>query len=257
VLTSFNHIVDNLTGWDCVEGVDGDPAAAWLCAPHRGETSWSRLRQRYARSSCRAFQVESLLNISRARCLARYLSHEAAYETVHALRAPHAAQEGVILRGQHVTRDEWQASASDQRLFRFDTLIVPGEYSEGAAMFVDFALFLRSAQFRALLSQATGEPLGEIHVEAHRMQAGDFVGLHSDARARRRLAMVLYLSEGWDRADGGLFLMTENNGQTRVFTPSFNSLLVFSPSGHLGHCVSPVTSRQPRLSINAWCLDPA
>ena len=89
-------------------------------------------------------------------------------------------------------------------------------------------------------------------------------GIHAhDDRAERHIcgavftrsvAVVLHLSQGWSREDGGLFVDLQRESEEHV--PEFNTLVAFKVPRM--HAVTPVaeSASQPRLSLFGWFLEP-
>jgi SM-20-related protein len=91
--------------------------------------------------------------------------------------------------------------------------------------------------------------------QATRYLAGDFLTAHNDAvdGKNRLFAYVLNFTRGWRPDWGGLLLFHDADGHVAEgYTPTFNSLNIFSVPQ--AHAVSQVASfvTAPRLSITGW-----
>ena len=93
-------------------------------------------------------------------------------------------------------------------------------------------------------------------------EPGHGIAAHDDRADRqicgavytRSVAVVLHLSQGWSRQDGGLFVDLQREGEAHV--PEFNTLVAFKVPRM--HAVTPVAegASQPRLSLFGWFLEP-
>ncbi|KAF8067273.1 Telo2 [Scenedesmus sp. PABB004] len=73
-------------------------------------------------------------------------------------------------------------------------------------------------------------------------------------RCSRSVAVIYYLTLGWAPELGGALVDLEAPGGRRVYTPEFNSAIVFEiPRWHE---VTPVTADRPRYSLFGWFLEP-
>lgn len=228
----------------------------WIEPSHLTESSLTTYRSRFLNDPFRLVLIRNFLTEERAQQLLHFLAEEASYEKVHTLKKEHNT-DGIPTKGIHVTKDEWEAAASEKCLFRLEIVTqVSSSITTAAGAFMDFIEVVQKGTFNSFFTRITDEPIGLIGLEAHRMQAGDFVGLHSDDRASRRLGFVVYLSPSWSDADGGELVFETKSGGRQSIRPEFNCLLLFDVACHTGHRVEPVVGNQPRLSLQGWCLKP-
>ena len=59
------------------------------------------------------------------------------------------------------------------------------------------------------------------------MIQGDFLRPHSDDNRNRHLALVIYLSPGWEADFGGELHMVDQEGHDTALPPVYNSLVAF------------------------------
>jgi 2OG-Fe(II) oxygenase superfamily len=227
----------------------------WIEPAHLTESSLHAHCSGFRNDPYRLLVIKNFLQQERARQLLHYLAEEASYEPFHALKKEHNCA-GTPTRGAHVTADQWWSAAPEQRLFRLELARFPAATTAAAKAFLDCIEVVEGSSFGWFLARVVGEALGPIGFEAHRMQAGDFVGLHTDDRAARRLGFIIYLSQSWDELEGGMLVFEGHEGSRRTFLPEFNCFIVFDVAGHVGHRVEPVVGGQPRLSLHGWCLSP-
>jgi Rps23 Pro-64 3,4-dihydroxylase Tpa1-like proline 4-hydroxylase len=87
------------------------------------------------------------------------------------------------------------------------------------------------------------------------MIRGDFLRPHSDDNLDRRLAIVIYLSQHWERRFGGVLRVVHNDGSFTEVEPEYNSMIAFDVLTAPAHLVLPIddsADEQARLSIGGW-----
>lgn len=233
----------------------GQVLSYWIEPAHLTQSSLDAYRSSFRKDPFRLLIIKNLLLQERAEQLLHFLAEEASYEPFHALKKERNSA-GTPTRGVHVSADEWRSAAADQRLFRVELAQFPSATTPARRAYLDWIEFVEGGAFGSFLTRVTGEALGPVGFEAHRMRTGDFVGLHSDNRAARRLGFIIYLSQAWREAEGGTLVFEGENGARRMFVAEFNSFVLFDVAGHAGHRVEPVVGSRPRLSLHGWCLQP-
>jgi hypothetical protein len=229
--------------------------SSWIDPIHLDEASLGAYHTLFRDDPFRLIVIKNLLRPNRAKCLLDYLAKEASYQTIYVLKADQNAA-GTPTRGKHVDEAQWTSAPAEGRLFRLDLARSPTKPTVAGITFLECVGLIEEGPFRHFLTRLVGEELGAIGFEAHRMQAGDFIALHSDDRARRRLGFIIYLSQPQSDDGGGELVFKGVDGTERAFVPEFNSLLLFDVAGHVGHRVEMVTDSAPRLSLHGWCLMP-
>jgi hypothetical protein len=180
-----------------------------------------------------------------AQTLAQTLA-ASAWETVHALKGDH---HDPPREGLSVDSEAWRQAPVSGRLFRFWRPTI-GSLSRAESLPLLAVLkTLQGDAARRFFNDLCGIALGVASVEAHRMARGDFIGWHSDNRAERQLAFVIYLSR--DEVSGGMLEFEPFSGPPVVIAPSFNTLVAFTVTGHRAHRVTPIT-RGVRVSLNGF-----
>lgn len=144
--------------------------------------------------------------------------------------------------------------------FRYQTIRLP-EYGSGTAqepppLLRQFIDFLCSPEMIAFMRTVTGaEDIAFADGHASRYEPGHFLTAHDDTNVDmgRRAAYVLGLTPQWQPDWGGLLLFYDERGNVvRGFTPSFNSLNLFSvPQPHSVSWVTPLAGA-PRFAVTGW-----
>jgi hypothetical protein len=57
--------------------------------------------------------------------------------------------------------------------------------------YIEFIGTLAESAFRDYVSAITATRLGPVTIEPHQMTAGEFIRFHSDARANRRIGLIM------------------------------------------------------------------
>jgi Rps23 Pro-64 3,4-dihydroxylase Tpa1-like proline 4-hydroxylase len=87
------------------------------------------------------------------------------------------------------------------------------------------------------------------------MGRGDFLLPHDDNSRGRKLAVVIYLTPGWDpKFGGGLRVVDENRVATSI-DATFNSIVIFDVAARTTHAVEPIADlagEGRRLTIGGW-----
>ena len=184
--------------------------------------------------------------------LYRFLSSEVEYETCYGLYS----KEDV---NHHATESEWNAAGDDDRFYRYGRMArcQPAyRLSPNLMTFVQFRSAWSDVPFNRFFQRATGVPLAASPLESvNAFNEGDFLRVHADALEDRQLAVVLYLSHGWQGEYGGALELTDRHGEVTTVVPAFNSLLLFDVRAESTHRVLPVQSAaggRARLSMGGW-----
>jgi hypothetical protein len=226
--------------------------ARWIAPHHLNPATIAGYWRTFTTHPARLLLLEEFLRPEWAATLATFLHRGTTYETRFALTPEQGIQP--FARGVHVTSDEWQRADSARRFFVFDAATGFDVIDPVLPQYLDFLAAIAGGAFRELASSMTGVPVGAAGVEPHRMTAGQFIGLHTDARANRRLGVIIYLSPSWDERFGGVYRIRAHDGTDIRIVPQFNSMLLFDVAGHRDHEVTTVVADVERLSFNAWLL---
>lgn len=115
-----------------------------------------------------------------------------------------------------------------------------------------------SSEVRSRIAQEVGTFFGtmldtDFDVAAHKMIAGDFIGVHTDANdfgETHRLTVTM--NESWSMNDGGVLLSLNGSSIKDVrdaWLPTANNGFLFEISNTSFHAVSPIVGDRPRYSL--------
>lgn len=229
--------------------MDAAALAGTVAARHLEPEAVAALRTRFGQRAARYVHIEGFLRPEVADQLSRFLLEHAHFYTEFGL----ADVEGPV------TEEAWTAAAPGERFFRMGKLLRTREGSElspEALRYLRFRRELQGPAMRAYFEAVTGLPLQETDdFGVHAMGDGDFLEAHSDAKGDRQLALVLYLTPGWDERDGGVLQIVDSAGDVSAVLPTFNSLVAFDVRAGTRHLVTPVVApgdHPPRVTIGGW-----
>lgn len=115
-------------------------------------------------------------------------------------------------------------------------------------------VFLQNQVFLSILKQDLmrifGRPLsGDIRVDAHRLNSGLKIGIHTDyGEQKQSIRLLIQLNRGWNPSNGGLLmLLPERNpvdiaDNQALYLPHHRSAVGFAISPRSFHAVTPVVS---------------
>ena len=222
---------------------------SWIQPQHLDAAALARYRDQFASHPARLVVIADILAETVATRLSRFLDAEAEFQPEY----------GCYSREDGVTEAEWQAAEDTDRFFRFRKLVAaPQQFrmSPAALTYLQFRRAFQSTEMRAFFEAISGLSLGwSDDFGAHLMIDGDFLRPHSDDNRNRRLALVLYLSKGWQREHGGLLRLAHPDGSVTEVEPRFNTMIAFDVLASPAHLVMPVTAAPEiwrRLTIGGW-----
>lgn len=117
---------------------------------------------------------------------------------------------------------------------------------------------LFNTQVREGIAHKVGQFFGvkldrNFDVAAHKMIAGDFIGVHTDAnRFGETHRLTVTMNDGWSIADGGVLLSLNGPSLKNVrdaWLPTANNGFLFEISERSFHAVSPIIGVRPRYSL--------
>lgn len=118
---------------------------------------------------------------------------------------------------------------------------------------------LSSAEFARLIGKISrlGLKPGAVDVFGALYQKTDYLLCHDDKLEGRKIAFIVYLSESFNKNDGGALALLSSKGRHPdrkkvAYPPLENSLLIFKVSGKSWHEVEEVLSRKKRYTIGGW-----
>jgi hypothetical protein len=221
----------------------------WLQPQHLEADALESYRRAFTSHPARLVVIENLLAPQIAARLSRFLANEAHYEREYGIYSV----EGAV--------DEAQFNAADEqdRFFRYRKLVATPtrfQMSPNALTYLQFRKAFQRPELKAFFEQISALSLGwSDDFGAHSMTDGDFLRPHSDDNRNRRLAIVIYLTEGWQYAFGGQLRVVHGDDTYTEVEPRFNSMIAFDVLAAPSHLVLPVTDaagKQQRLSIGGW-----
>jgi len=221
----------------------------WLQPQHLQASALEAYQNAFTSHPARLVVIENLLVPQVAERLSRFLSGEADYQREYGLYSV----EGAVDEGQ------WTTAAEQDRFFRYRKLVAtPARFqmSPNALTYLHFRRAFQRPEFKGFFEQISGLALGwSDDFGAHSMLAGDFLRPHSDDNRDRRLALVIYLTEGWQPGFGGQLRVVHGDGGYTEVEPQYNSMIAFDVLAAPAHLVLPVDSAagaNQRLSIGGW-----
>jgi hypothetical protein len=230
-----------------------DALRPWIAAAHLEPAAIDAHRAAFEADPAKLVMLEGFLRREVADDLAEFFASGAEFSREYGL---YSADRGV-------SPDEWERAAEDDRFFRYGKLtgIKPeAALSDGALTYMRFRSFVTEPPFRAFFEELTGLELGPSEdFGGHAFQVGDFLRDHDDANKDRRLAIVLYLTPGWDGAYGGALVMEDPGGGVRRFDATYDSLAVFDTLAGTTHRVEPVADAagdRERRTFGGWFPNP-
>ena len=230
---------------------DRDELVAWIDPRHLDDATLGTYRQRFADHPARMVVLDGFLVEEVAARLSLFLRDEGEFCPEHGL---YSAHDGAV------AAETWHEAPESDRFFRYGRLVgTPPEFmlSPNALTYLQFRHAFQSHAFRAFFEQVSGLALGSSDdFGAHRMVDGDYLRPHADDNRNRRLALVLYLTPGWEPAMGGSLHLVDASGGDTTIGATYNRLVAFDVLADTLHHVDPVTG-PARLSIGGWYPQPA
>ena len=234
--------------------VDVDALEPWLDRALLDPGRLADLRERMASHPARMVLIHDLLRDDVATALATFLRDGVEYRTEHGLYS----EEG------GVDAAAWEAAPDADRFFRFDKLagIKPEAALEPSTItYMRFRTWVTQPAFRGFMEAITGVSLGDSDdFGIHRFRRGDFLRDHDDDNRGRRIALVVYLTPGWEPGFGGSLAMQHPDGTVETVDASFNSMVVFDVAIGSTHHVQPISEAAGdlgRCTFGGWFPDAA
>ena len=119
-----------------------------------------------------------------------------------------------------------------------------------------FHSFIISKKFISLIQKLTSEKLVQkIDMQAHVFQQNDYLLFHDDDLEGRKIAYILYLSQGFISKDGGKLRLYDIKNPTspiKEIAPKFNSFVCFRVSKKSLHAVEEIMANKKRITVGGW-----
>ena len=221
----------------------------WIQTQHLEQPALEQYRHAFSSHPARVVWMREFLQPDIAERLSRFLQREAEFLTEYGTYSADGA----------VSEQQWLEAAQDDRFFRLRKLTGTSpefRVSRNALTYVQFRQVFQRPEFREFFEAISGLPLAwSDDFGSHSMMQGDFLRPHSDDQKERQLALVIYLSPGWELRFGGVLHMVDKEGSDTVILPEYNSMVAFDVLAESQHYVTEVTSEAgpgARLTIGGW-----
>lgn len=234
---------------------DAGTLRPWIQAQHLDDEALKTYRKRFETHPARMTVLEDFLVPAMADKLSRFLSDEATFEPEFGLfSGPDGA----------VPEEVWAAAPEDDRFFRYGRNVgIPPEhrFSPNALTYLRFRKTFQTDACKGFFEEITGLELGASDdFGSHRMAVGDYMRAHDDDNNDRRVAIVIYLTPGWEPRFGGTLHVRDAAGEVHDVEARYNSAVVFDTQADTVHYVDPVTEEAgelARLTIGGWYHNPS
>jgi hypothetical protein len=229
--------------------LDTEALEPWIRPEHLEDDALAGYRVALAAHPARMIVLQDLLVPTAAEQLASFLAEGATFATEHGL---YSVEGGVDAAA-------WEAAPQDDRFFRFGKLSgqrPEAMLSDGMMTYLQWRGFVTEEPLRRFFEELTGLALGPSDdFGCHEFNVGDFLMAHDDANRSRRLALVLYLTPGWEASFGGALSMTAADGTTERTEATFNSMAVFDTTAGSSHRVERIeeaAAETARRTFGGW-----
>jgi len=222
---------------------------SWLQPQHLEVQALEMYRDAFTSHPARLVVIRDFLVPQLAERLNRFLVNEGEFKPEYGLYSTEGA----------VKEQEWLLADERDRFFRLRKLVAtPPQFqmSPNALTYLQFRKAFQRPEFKVFFEAISALSLGwSDDFGAHSMMQGDFLRPHSDDNRNRRLALVIYLTQGWQRDFGGLLRVVHQDGSFTEIEPQYNSMVAFDVLTAPAHLVLPIESaagQEQRLSIGGW-----
>ena len=224
--------------------LDTELLGSWIQPHHLEHSALEEYRRTFTTHPARLIYLKNFLMPEVAKRLSNFLSQEAIFRP----------EFGIYSSEEAVTEEQYDAAPDVERFFRMRRMVGTHPQftmSPNALTYVRFRQLFQHREFKAFfetisnLALASSEDFG-----SHLMLAGDFLRPHNDNNKNRQLALVIYLSPGWERHRGGNLHVFNSHVSSEVI-PEYNSMVAFDVLVSATHEVS-VIDNGMRFSIGGW-----
>lgn len=224
--------------------------ASWIKPQHLEDPMLQSYCDSFNAHPARMVVLSDFLNDDVAERLSAFLTTEAEFQSEYGLYS---------VEDEPVNETQWLQAPEDDRFFRYAKLVGTAPQftlSPNALTYLQFRQAFQTDDFKAFFEAISGLELASSDdFGAHFMQAGDFLRPHSDDNRDRRLALVIYLSPGWESSMGGALNVVDPNGAATTVEAEYNSLVAFDVLADTLHFVAPIsadTNGMARVTIGGW-----
>jgi len=246
-MSDLNTMAPPNSGGQC-RSVNQSLLEAWFQPQHLEDDVLESYRRSFIEHPARLVVLENVLVPQIADRLASFLASEAEFSPEFGLYSIEGA----------VDEQQWLRAEDQDRFFRLRKLagtLRQFQMSPNALTYVMFRKAFQLPEFKAFFEAISGLTLGwSDDFGAHSMVENDFLRPHSDDNRNRRLALVIYLTPGWQRQFGGLLRVFHRDGTFTEIEPRFNSMIAFDVLAAPAHLVTAVSAagQRQRVSIGGW-----
>ncbi len=233
--------------------VDNDFLSTWIQPQHLEPGALDGYKEAFGSNPARMAVIEDFLVEDKAEKLGKFLATEAQFEYEFGL---YSVEDGA-------DKEAWDAAEEKDRFFRFGKLtgISPeAQFSPNALTYLQFRKTFQDIRFKEFFQSASGLPLGvSDDFGSHRMSKGDFLKQHDDDNKNRRLAIVVYLTPGWEADEGGALHVVDRGGNQHTVGATFNGMVMFDTLAGTTHYVDRITpsdDSRHRYTIGGWYHKP-
>src|SRR5215813_13262033 len=224
--------------------LDSALLASWIQPQHLEHSALEEYQRTFTTHPARLICIKNFLIPEVAQRLSNFLSKEAIFRP----------EFGIYSIEEAVTQEQYDAAPDVERFFRMRRMVGTQPQfmmSPNALTYVRFRQLFQHREFKAFFERVSSLPLASSEdFGSHLMLAGDFLRPHTDNNKNRQLALVLYLSPGWDRQCGGNLHFFNSNLTIEVI-PEYNTMLAFDVLVNADHEVT-IVDNGMRLSIGGW-----
>lgn len=225
----------------------------WIQPQHLTAEGIQSYRAAFESHSAKVLQITDFLHENVAGKVSHFLTKEANYEPIYGLYG---------VKGHAVAADEWYSAAEAKRFYFYNMLGSTNpqqRLSPNLLVFMRLRQTLSGAAFKGYISAVSGLSLGEATAtKVHQLRQEHFLKPHDDTEHGRRVAFIIYLSNGWQPAYGGALQIVERDGKQTQIEALFNSIAFFDVTKHEQHQINdilPAAEDRSRLTIGGWFRD--
>jgi 2OG-Fe(II) oxygenase superfamily len=233
--------------------LDSTALASWIKPQHLEDSTLGAYRESFNAHPSRMTVLEDFLLDDVAEKLSLFLRTEGEFRPEYGLYS---------VEDDPVDEATWSSAPDDDRFFRYGKLVgTPPEFlvSPNALSYLQFRHAFGTEPFKAFFEHLSGLELSsKDDFGAHLMGPGDFLRPHSDDNRDRRLAIVIYLTPGWQPEQGGALHVVKEGAEETIVPAAYNSIVVFDVLADTLHYVEPIaaTSDAARATIGGWYHKP-
>ena len=229
--------------------------STWIQPQHLQEDVLFSYRKSFEEHPARFVVLKQFLTDPMAERLAKFLKDEAEFRSEYGLYS---------VEDEAVSEEKWQVATDEDRFFRLSKITgAPPQYrlSPNMLTYLQFRRAFQTEGFKSFFEELSGMELGwSDDFGSHSMKAGDFLRAHNDDNRNRRIALVIYLTPGWEPAFGGTLNIVDAQGRASKVEAEYNSMVVFDVAAGTTHFVEPIdpaAADRTRLTIGGWYHKPA